>query len=377
MVVPRTLERPRTPVLLALGAATLCAGIAVAVRLGAPRALVEAVPGNPLLSAWSQWDAGWYLRIAQAGYAYTPGQQSTVAFFPLYPLLVGAVARLGFGVFWAGAGVSVVAGVAAIITFERWARTQLPPESARFATWLLALYPFAFYLYGVLYSDGLFLLLVVGAFLALEKDRPLLAAALGALATATRPVAPAVVLGLTLRHLERRRRSGEPFALRDLIPLLSAAGLLAYVAYLGLQFGEPFAFAKVQGAPGWDQPPGWHTWLKLAWFDVLFPRVAPLVAFRLVGHAVLALAGLVLVIPTWKRLGAGYGLYVLIAVGLPTLSSKDFQGLGRYEIAAFPLFATLALLLRERRWLRRGYLAASACGLAGLAAGFALGGYIA
>ena len=30
---------------------------------------------------------------------------------------------------------------------------------------------------------------------------------------------------------------------------------------------------------------------------------------------------------------------------IPAVSSKDFQGLGRYVIAAFPLFLTLALLL--------------------------------
>ena len=31
--------------------------------------------------------------------------------------------------------------------------------------------------------------------------------------------------------------------------------------------GEPFAFAKVQSAPGWDQQPGWRTWLKVRWFQ--------------------------------------------------------------------------------------------------------------
>ncbi len=365
------------PALLAAGSAALCALIAVAARLLAVRAPHESVPGNPLLSAWAQWDAGWYLGIAQSGYSYVPGQQSSVAFFPLYPMLVGALARVGLTPFIAGALVSLAAGLGAIIAFERWARTQLPADAALRATWMLALYPFAFYLYGVLYSDGLFLLLVVGAFLALEKDRPLLAAALGALATATRPVAPAVVLGLTLRHLERRRKAGLPLRLLDLVPLLSGAGLAAYMGYLSLRFGEPLAFAKVQGAPGWDQPPGWHTWLKYTWFDMLFPRVAPLVAVRLVGHAALAVAGLLLAIPTWKRLGAGYGVYVLVSVGLPALSSKDFQGLGRYELAAFPLFATLALLVGERTWLRRGYLVLSGAVLLVLAAGFALGGYIA
>ena len=42
------------------------------------------------------------------------------------------------------------------------------------ATALLALYPFALYLYGALYSDSLFLLLVLAAFIALEEGKILL-----------------------------------------------------------------------------------------------------------------------------------------------------------------------------------------------------------
>ena len=39
-----------------------------------------------------------------------------------------------------------------------------------------------------------------------------------------------------------------------------------------------------------------------------------------------------------RRLGWGYALVVLIGMGLPALGSKDFQGTGRYLLAAFPIF---------------------------------------
>src|SRR3954468_25006681 len=99
--------------------------------------------------------------------------------------------------------------------------------------------------------------------------------------------------------------------------------------FSGVSFDDPLAFAHVQSAPGWDNAPGWHSWLKVAWFETMFPRVAPIVAFRLGGRALVTLVALSLVVPTWKRLGHGYGAYVLVAVGLPALSSHDFQGLGR------------------------------------------------
>lgn len=45
-------------------------------------------PSGPLPRAWVHWDSEWYARIAQEGYSYQPGQQSPVAFFPLYPLVI-------------------------------------------------------------------------------------------------------------------------------------------------------------------------------------------------------------------------------------------------------------------------------------------------
>ncbi|MGI8777095.1 MAG: mannosyltransferase family protein [Acidimicrobiales bacterium] len=44
------------------------------------------VPGRPWFEAWVHWDSEWYLQIANHGYSYKPGRQSSVAFFPLYPL---------------------------------------------------------------------------------------------------------------------------------------------------------------------------------------------------------------------------------------------------------------------------------------------------
>ena len=191
----------------------------------------------------------------------------------------------------------------------------------------------------------------MAAFLALEKDRPLLSALLGALACASRPVAPAVVIGLLVRSLERRR--GLPLRLIDLVPALAGLGLVAFMAYLELRFDDPIAFVSVQSAPGWAQPPGWHSWLKLEWFKTMFPRVDPWIGLRLGGHALVTVLALILVVPTFKRLGWGYGVFTLLIVGIPTVSSKDFQGLGRYVIAAFPLFLTLALLLAEHPRTRK------------------------
>ncbi len=81
------------------GALTLLALLAVALLPPEDGRAVD--PGwQNLLDAWQRWDADWFLRIAGEG--YDPGNGSA-AFFPLYPLLVRAVAA-PFGDGYLGSG---------------------------------------------------------------------------------------------------------------------------------------------------------------------------------------------------------------------------------------------------------------------------------
>ncbi len=333
------------------------------------------MPGFGPLRALVHWDSGWYGSIARDGYFYRPGQQSPVAFFPLYPLTISGLMSLGVNRWVAGVLLSLAFGLSAIFLFSRWATVLSRPHAAT-ATWLLILYPFSVYLYGVVYSDGLFLLCAVGAFSALESDHPLLAGLLGVLATSCRPLGPAVVVGLLARSVERRRQRGLSVRWVDLLPGLAVLGMLGWMGYLGLRFGDPVAFLHVQSAPGWDQPPGWQTWLKVEWFRVM-STASPWVALRLGGHALATLVALALVVPTWRRLGAGYGLFVLFAVGIPAISSKDFHSLGRYLLGAFPLFLTGAMVIDGTPRARRALLATFGALLALCAVAFGAGGYVA
>lgn len=337
-------------------------------------------PKVALVRALNHWDSGWYATIAQDGYYYRgPFVQSPVAFFPGYALALRPLMAIGINRYIAGEIVTLLCGLAALFLLLRWeakvrVRQKLAPGNT--GTLALALYPFAFYLYGVMYSDALYLLLAVAAFVCLEDDRPAVAAVLGALATACRPIAPALIVGLLARSIELRLRSDQKIRAVDLLPAFAGLGFAAYMFYLWLAFDDPLAFAHVQSAAGWDQPPGFDTWAKVAWFKMMFPRVAPIVAVRLAGHALATLVALALVIPTWKKLGPGYGLYCLIALGLPALSSKDFMGLGRYALAAFPVFLALGLLLEDRPRIRKVWLTASAAVLVVLAFHFGGGSYV-
>ncbi|WP_448629522.1 hypothetical protein [Cellulomonas soli] len=180
----------------------LLLAVVVAIASATVQRTIPFLTGPGWLDGWFQFDSGWYHAIVTAGYDYTPGQQSSIAFFPTYPLAVKAVAAVIGDVQLAGTLVGVGSGLAAVLLFAGWVRSRLPRRSANLAVAVLLLYPFSLYLYGAMYADSLFLLTAVGAFLLLERRSYVLAGLVGALATAGRPVGVAVAAGLVVRLLE-------------------------------------------------------------------------------------------------------------------------------------------------------------------------------
>src|ERR687895_411944 len=84
---------------------------------------------EPLLAPLARWDAAWYLRIAESGYG---GSDVRAAFFPLYPLLVRAVAA-PFGaspgaLLGAAYAVALAAFLGALVLLHRlgWLRPRRP-----------------------------------------------------------------------------------------------------------------------------------------------------------------------------------------------------------------------------------------------------------
>lgn len=328
----------------------------------------------PFLDMWIRWDAGWYQGIATDGYYFSTAQQSSVAYFPLYPMSIRALVWAGVNPFVAGIALTVLCGLAAACLFSQWARALAGPEVGDRATRLLLLWPFAFFLYGAVYSDAMYLALAIGAFLCLERRLVGAATLLGAFATATRPIAPALAIGLVIRNLELRRRSGEAVRARDLLPALSLLGMAAYMIFLAERFGDPLAFLKAQRA--WSQEPGLGSLFKIEFFSRVFAMRSYADLILPLFHAGLAIAFLGLVIPIYRLLGAGYAVYAAAVIGVALLSSRNFIGLGRYCLAAFPCFLTLALVLEHRPRARRAWTVLSAVLLAAMVSQFAIGRYV-
>lgn len=130
-------------------------------------------------------------------------------------------------------------------------RARTRPNASAWPWLLLAAWPYAFY-FNATYSQGLYAALTTACLLALQAERPWLAAAACASATATRPTGILLAGWFGLDWLQRASMARSPAGiLGSLAPaVLALLGLLGFMAFLWWRVGDPLAFAHIQST--WD-----------------------------------------------------------------------------------------------------------------------------
>ncbi|HEV3230442.1 MAG TPA: mannosyltransferase family protein [Solirubrobacteraceae bacterium] len=346
--------------------------------------------GEVLGSPAMRWDSIYYVQIAQHG--YTSAKQA--GFFPLYPLLVGGVDRvLGASPVLVGVLISLVAFLGGLFLLGRLAELEAGPSASRITIWLVALFPASLF-FSAVYSEGLFLLLSVGSFLAARRGSWLWAGVLGALAAATRNVGVTLLVPLVLLYLYGPREDRSPDraanALRPRYRLRADAWWLALVplgcaivAYaMWRTFNDPFTawtsqesyFGRRFDGPFSALGLGAWTALKTTWTAVGAGGHGLGSAAQKTGLFVFAAAAVGIAVRSFWTLPAAYGAYAIASLA-PSLSTPrdigPLNGSIRYVAVAFPLFVWLAIALQDRRRLRLATYAGFTLGLAYCSARFA------
>jgi Gpi18-like mannosyltransferase len=207
---------------------------------------------------FSAWDTGHYQTIVTSGYEYlNDGKGHNIAFFPLFPLIVRILITLGLPFEMAGILVSNLAFFAALYLVYFWVKEQHSDSAARWTTAVIAWCPLS--LFGtVIYTEGLYLLLTIGAVRAFDKQQYGWTFVWGALATATRPTGIALIPAFLIAALWQRRSPSAYF-----VGLGTAIGLLLFSLYCAIAFGDPLAFIHAQR--GWRDSLGfdWQAWWKM------------------------------------------------------------------------------------------------------------------
>ncbi len=330
----------------------LSAGLAMSINtafpLDQPRQMTVFAEPSTFWDTFARYDSGWYEGIARNGYAYAAGGRSNIAYFPVYPMLMRYVGRQ-FGryhaaFYFGGIVVSWTAYVLAMIALYYLARLDLDRDRAERAVLLISIFPFAFF-FGMIYSESTYLLFAVLAFLWFRMRWWIPAGIAASIAIATRT--PALMMWPSLAWIAWRtaQPTGRDRAMALVALVLAVSGFAWYSFYIYQESGNPFEWAatlqrwnyKVGGAP-------WRAPIDLVWTLAIHPYA--FIAGTRMGlydtlYGVTGVAFLFAVPFVWLRLGAAYGLFVLLNLLVP-LSSGVFEGVGRYCSVLFPVFIWLA-----------------------------------
>ena len=350
--------QPTTRIVLgALGIRLVTAALALLVNVSFPLHQREqfTVFGStsPFWDTFARYDSGHFEGIAWNGYRPTPGGRSNIAFFPVYPMLMRAVARL-FGrqhatFYIAGIAVSWLSFVLAMLALYRLALLDLPPPQAERAVLLTMIFPFSFF-FGAVYSESTFLLFAVLAFYLFRTRRWLAGGVCGAVATATRVPGLLILAPLAWLAWQGAAPTRRDRALAAAGLVLAASGFAAYCFYIYRLTGDPLEW--VATLQRWGYYPGGAPWMtpislvrRLLTEPYRYLTTEPMAVYdTLYGVTGLLFA---LAIPfVWRRFGTAYALYMLLNLWLP-FSSGALEGIGRYCAVLFPCFIWLASLRSE------------------------------
>jgi hypothetical protein len=329
---------------------------------------------HALLNELANWDGLWYRWLANMGYPHhvvhcclgngETHAQSTLGFFPLYPLVIWTVARpvmlvtghsAIYSITLAGVVVSTIGGLVCTVLVQELARGWWGESAGRRAAVLFCLFPGSV-VFSMVYAEGIALPLAAGCILALQRRRWTLAGVLAGLATATTaqslvliPVC-AISAGLELR----RRGWGDRAARRSLLaPLLSLTGVVAVGAFLWAWAGTPFAISQSQRI-------GWREKTDPLALIHLFNRLANQISFSHFNHPtinlnlVVGLAGaillLVLLVLMWRvrRTISVEAIAWTLGISVLGVTSEYVPPNPRMLITVFPAVIVLAYYLKGK-----------------------------
>jgi hypothetical protein len=337
----------------------------------APGVLVPATPGwHNAIDGTNRWDAGWFERLALEGYGSDEG---SAAFYPGYPLAIRAlVTSTPLGAFGAATVISNIAFFGCLLVFFALTSREYSESVAKRGVVLLASFPASFFFFAP-YSESLFLLFSLLAYLWARERRWAACAAAGSAAAFTRGVGVLLVPPLLVEAWSIERGAARRRALAAACaPLLAP---VVYALFWLIRSGDALA--------PWHAQDSWHRSLLLA--PITIGRAVRL-AIDGVGDprgiywTVDLLLTAALLLPLcwrWRRLSRSSQVYVgataLLVLSYP-LPARPLLSAPRFFLVCFPLLWAMALLLRGRLFIAA--VGVSTVGFILLAAAFMNWGFV-
>ena len=296
-------------------------------------------------------DSGWYRAITLYHYDQIPVSESSgwsspnahFAFFPLFPFLIASIMKItGSDFYWSAFMLNLITLFFLIRIWVIYLTSKGFDSNTVFKlSLLLLIFPFSLHLYFI-YTESLYLLLLIHVFYHAENKHWFKVALFASLMVLTRPNGIMILLPIAVILLENLRNADQPNLLVRLKSLpLSVLSLilvpLTLIAWMMYQYkitGDPFMFSHAQAF--------WHK-------EWMFPLQA---LFRL-GFwdqqymSVLVVIAMLFALYAGRKWSNSYRILVWTGILLP-LSAGSVISMSRYMSVLFPFYVSMSNWVKSK-----------------------------
>ena len=314
---------------------------------------------SSFLNSWSQYDAAAYIDIAEKGYnqEYMNGA-GNYNWFPFYSVVIKAFGFIGYPL--AAFLISNICLLFAVYFLYLLLKKEFDRSLAFKTIFYMLIFPTT-YFFSAMYTESLFLLLMVLCFYFANKRSWLAVGIVGFCASLTRPQGVFIYIPMLYQYLAQKGvfigwKINRKFRMKDVLKkfdagffylLLIPFGLVCLFAYFYFSFGNPLKFLEI---------PLFNRHIAVP-FTAVFYEISrltslslPSLLYMIFDLGIVFLFG-ILTVFSLKYLNPKYSLFLLVNYLIP-LSSNRLEAESRYFLILFPAFLVLAMLQKKRKWLQ-------------------------
>lgn len=294
--------------------------------------------------SWGNFDGVHYLTIAKSYYiAYY-----TQTFFPLYPLVIRFIAKITLFDNYLIAAL-IISNFSFLFCLFIFGKLLIVEGYKKYLNWIiifLLIFPTSFY-FGSLYSESIFLLLILISFYAARKNKWLISSLSGILASGTRLLGVFMVFALLTEYFIQTK--GKKLKLKPLLCIAAIPfGLFVYMFYLQLKFHDPLLFWHAQPAFGAERlgsgvifpPQVIFRYLKI----LVSVDIRTLPFWNSFFELISFLSGVfLLIVAHLKKIRLSYLIFSWFSLITPSLTGT-FSSMPRYILIIFPIYIVLGSL---------------------------------
>lgn len=310
-----------------------------------------------VIGIWQPWDSQWYMKIARDGYFSGKigdlSDKAIFAFFPFYPLLIYLFNFVFNNLIVSGLLVSFICSLISIIFLYKLVSLDFPEQeesitkrefvksTAKRSVLFFLIFPTAFFFTSV-YTESLFIMLVILSFYYARQQKWYLASIFGILCSLTRSLGVFIVIPLLIEYFLSKGSKGLiiKFDKSIILPLITPIGLLIYQLYLWFITGTFSTFFTAQKfwSRGLFNFSGYIPYFTNSSFHGFRNSIIDLIA---------TIFFIIMLYYIYKHLRLSYFVYSLLIILIPLLSG-NLMSMTRMIIVSFPLYIILAFLTHEK-----------------------------